>query len=66
MGQITVYTTTQVARRASVDPSTVRIWVAKGKLAPLAVTPGGHYRFDAAEVDALLKRPALAAAGDAS
>jgi excisionase family DNA binding protein len=58
--QITVYTTTQVANRAFVDSSTVRIWVAKGLLKPIVRTPGGHYRFDAAEVDAFLTPQAAA------
>jgi excisionase family DNA binding protein len=54
MSEITVYTTSQVAAKAYVDSSTVRLWVKNGKLKPFRTTPGGHYRFNSDDVDALL------------
>lgn len=41
-------TTRQLADLIPVNPSTVRRWVETGKLVPDIVTPGGHYRFNAA------------------
>lgn len=58
MSEIAVYTTSQVAALLYVEASTVRLWVKKGKLRPLITTPGGHYRFDAAQIDALAGRAA--------
>lgn len=46
-------TTSQVARKYALNPSTVRRWAIAGKL-PGVITPGGHYRFDPAEVEAAL------------
>jgi len=54
MEEIAVYTTSEVAKRAHVDTSTVRLWVKSGKLKPSLKTVGGHYRFDALAVDTLL------------
>lgn len=48
------YTTSQVAEKFGVDNSTVRAWVSKEKLKPSVTTPGGHYRFARADVEALL------------
>lgn len=45
MQEVAVITTTQVAKHYGVDNSTVRKWVAEGKLTPALRTPGGHYRF---------------------
>ncbi len=47
-------TPAQVARIFNVDPKTVGRWVRAGKLA-CEWTPGGHRRFAATEVRALLK-----------
>ena len=41
-----------------VDDSTVRRWVAAGKVTPDVVTPGGHKRFSQAVVDRLMGTPA--------
>ena len=43
-------TTTEVALAFSVDPSTVRRWVAIKRLTPALTTPGGQYRFDPATI----------------
>lgn len=51
---VTLLTTSETARRAAVDTSTVRRWVEKGLLHPAVTTPGGHYRFDPADVEELL------------
>lgn len=45
--------TSAVARRCRVTSQTVRAWVKAGELHPTR-TPGGHYRYNPAEVDALL------------
>lgn len=68
MEEIAVYTTTQVARRAHVDNSTVRLWVKNGKLTPSVKTAGGHYRFNADVVDSLLDphTPVVSAASTGS
>ena len=55
-------TTRDVADMARVDTSTVRRWVHPGTLKPSMKLPGGHYRFDKADVDALLN-PQPAPAG---
>ena len=52
MPEIVLLTTTEVAERFRVDTSVVRRWVANGKLKPSIKTPGGHYRFDQADIDA--------------
>lgn len=54
MPEVTFITTTQVAERFQVDPSTVRKWVDNGHLKPAIRTPGGHYRFRAEDVDAVM------------
>lgn len=43
----------EVAKCFKVDPKTVTRWAAAGKLASIR-TPGGHRRFRASEVKALL------------
>ena len=43
-------TTTQAAERLGVHPSTIRRWADDGNL-PAMVTPGGHRRFAAADLD---------------
>lgn len=53
--ELPLFTTRQLADMFSVDDSTVRRWVATGKATPTVTTPGGHMRFDQAEVDRLLK-----------
>lgn len=50
MAEVALITTTHVARMYGVDKSTVRKWVADGKLVPALRTPGGHYRFLASEL----------------
>lgn len=47
-------TTSEVAALLRVDASTVRDWAKRGKL-PATTLPGGHYRFNRADVDALGK-----------
>lgn len=50
----TFLTTSEVAALLRVDASTVRDWAKRGKLAATTL-PGGHYRFNRADVDALGK-----------
>jgi excisionase family DNA binding protein len=45
-------TTSEVAQRFKVDSSAVRRWVSEQRLKPAITTPGGHYRFNEADVDA--------------
>jgi excisionase family DNA binding protein len=52
MPDLVLLTTTEVAQRFRVDSSQVRRWVAAGKLRPSITTPGGHYRFNEADIDA--------------
>lgn len=47
-----VITTTQVARKLKVDTSTVRKWVKLHRLTPVITTPGRHYRFNLADIEA--------------
>jgi len=47
-------TSSDVAARAGVDPSTVRSWVANGRLTVQDKTDRGHNLFDPAELDHLL------------
>ena len=48
--------TSEVARLAGVDRSTVTKWVHAGQLKYEYVTPGGHYRFRRDVVDELLQK----------
>jgi excisionase family DNA binding protein len=48
-------TTSQAAERLGVHPKTVTIWAREGRLRAY-LTPGGHRRFRAEDVDALLKQ----------
>ena len=52
MPEVVLLTTAEIAKRFGVDTSSVRRWVAEGRLKPAVTTLGGHYRFDAAEVAA--------------
>lgn len=52
MPEVVLLTTSQVAKRFRVDSSAVRRWVSEKRLTPAIKTPGGHYRFDEADVDA--------------
>ena len=52
MPELVLLTTSEVAKRFRVNTSVVRRWVADGKLKPAIKTPGGHYRFDEATIDA--------------
>lgn len=61
MAEVTLLTTSHIAERYGVATSTVRKWVAEGKLHPTIATPGGHYRFTEADVEAMTKRAAEAA-----
>jgi excisionase family DNA binding protein len=47
----------QVAKVFNVSPRTVTYWAWTGRL-PSVKTPGGHYRFRPADLDALLASPA--------
>lgn len=49
-----LYKPGEVAARFRVDLVTVRRWAQTGKLNPV-VTPGGHRRYKASEIDALLR-----------
>lgn len=55
-------TTADVALRYGVSPYTVRRWVERGRLKASFVTPGGHYRFTEADIEALAKTPEKASA----
>lgn len=48
----------QIRREFGVAYQTVRYWVTRGKLTPVARTVGGHARFARAEVDALKSKRA--------
>jgi excisionase family DNA binding protein len=50
-----IYTPAEVSRLFRVDPKTVTRWAAAGKLKSFK-TPGGHRRFFARDVRALLAR----------
>jgi excisionase family DNA binding protein len=52
MPKVVLLTTSEVAQRFKVDPSAVRRWVSEQRLKPAITTPGGHYRFNEADVDA--------------
>lgn len=54
MKAVTLSTTTQVAEKYRVDPSTVRDWANKGYIPVAAKTHGGHFRFDLEAVDAVM------------
>lgn len=60
MAELTHMTTSQVARVFGVLPSTVRKWVMDGKLRAAITTPGGHYRFDPADIDRFVNAEASA------
>lgn len=49
-----LFTTSQIAERFQVDTSTVRKWVARGLLKAVTL-PGGHHRFRAEDIDAMLQ-----------
>jgi hypothetical protein len=53
-GARTLYTAHDVARFCEVDPKTVHLWVARGLIAH-TLTPGGHRRFERADVLRLLR-----------
>lgn len=53
VNEVTHITTSQVARKYALNPSTVRRWAIDGKL-PCIITPGGHYRFNPAEIESAL------------
>ncbi len=46
----------EVARMLRVNPKTVTRWTRAGKLSSI-VTPGGHHRFFADEIQAIVGRP---------
>lgn len=54
MTEVTLMTTSEVAERLRVDSSTVRKWVLKGLLRATTL-PGGHHRFRAEDIDAMLE-----------
>jgi excisionase family DNA binding protein len=54
MTEVAYMTTTEVAERLRVDSSTIRKWVAKG-LIKATTLPGGHHRFRAEDIDAMLQ-----------
>jgi excisionase family DNA binding protein len=54
-GRPHMYTCTEVAAMFQVNPTTVARWADTGKL-PCMRTPGGHRRFPAAQVRALLEK----------
>ncbi len=61
------YTPAEVATLFRVSPKTVARWATQGKLS-VSRTPGGHRRYDSAEVDllfAVLTQPATEPAGRA-
>ena len=52
MQDVVLLTTSEVAEHFRVDTAVVRRWVAKKQLLPAITTPGGHYRFNAADLEA--------------
>lgn len=53
--EVVLLTPGEVARKFRVDPKTVTRWAAAGKISSIR-TPGGHRRFRADEVQALLEK----------
>lgn len=49
-------TTSEVADLFRVNSSQVRRWVKSRLLRPTLITPGGHYRFTQADIDAFTPR----------
>jgi excisionase family DNA binding protein len=60
MPEVVLLTTSEVAKRFKVDASAVRRWVSEARLKPAITTPGGHYRFDEASIDAFAEQQATA------
>lgn len=58
MPEVVLLTTSEVAKRFRVDSSAVRRWVSEDRLKPTITTPGGHYRFDEADVEAFTQEQA--------
>lgn len=55
MGTDTVYlTTSEIAAKYRVNPSTVRRWVERGVIIPSFTTPGGHHRFRESDLASLM------------
>jgi excisionase family DNA binding protein len=52
MPEVVLLTTSEVAERFRVDSSAVRRWVSSNRLKPTITTPGGHYRFSQADIEA--------------
>jgi excisionase family DNA binding protein len=55
MADETLLTPAEVAAKFKVDPKTVTRWAKNGKLSSIR-TLGGHRRYKASEVEALLRR----------
>jgi DNA-binding transcriptional MerR regulator len=55
-GEPALLTPAEVAAMFRVDPKTVTRWAKKGLLSRWILTPGGHRRYDGAEVRQLLER----------
>jgi excisionase family DNA binding protein len=58
MSKVVLLTTSEVAQRFKVDPSAVRRWVSEQRITPAITTPGGHYRFNEADIDAFAQQQA--------
>lgn len=50
-----LYTPAEVAQRFRVDPKTVTRWAKSGRLPAATRTLGGHRRYNADEIDRLLR-----------
>lgn len=51
--EVVLLTTSEVAKILRVDGSTIRRWVAEGRL-PAVTLPGGLFRFHLADIEAIL------------
>lgn len=49
--------TTEAAKALGISPRSLTRWVASGRVVPKLVTPGGHARFDLAELREQLRPP---------
>jgi excisionase family DNA binding protein len=53
--QVTLISTSEVAKAFGVGRPAVSRWVRSGKLKPALTTPGGHHKFDKAAIAALIE-----------
>ncbi|QYC54959.1 excise [Arthrobacter phage Popper] len=62
--QVTLISTSEVAKAFGVGRPAVSRWVSQGKLKPALTTPGGHHKFDKAAIAALIEESTSGCAAD--